>query len=104
MNEIVRLVRVLVLLFFLTVALLSVTLTLKYNPAFFEKKFSEKQDAPAQNLWRAPDLTSLEKNKEGELIQYGRELIARTAHYLGPQGSVMQVSNGMNCQNCHLEA
>ncbi|MDX5480898.1 MAG: c-type cytochrome, partial [Hymenobacteraceae bacterium] len=35
---------------------------------------------------------------------YGRELIAHTARYLGPKGSVLHVSNGMNCQNCHLDA
>ncbi|MDW8272970.1 MAG: c-type cytochrome [Chitinophagales bacterium] len=37
-------------------------------------------------------------------VLYGRELIAHTAKYLGPKGSVMNISNGMNCQNCHLEA
>jgi thiosulfate dehydrogenase len=37
-------------------------------------------------------------------LRYGRELIVQTAAYLGPQGSVMQASNGMNCQNCHLDA
>jgi thiosulfate dehydrogenase len=32
------------------------------------------------------------------------ELIAHTSKYLGPRGLVMQISNGMNCQNCHLQA
>lgn len=40
----------------------------------------------------------------GKLIWYGRDLIANTSKYLGPRGSVMQISNGMNCQNCHLDA
>src|SRR5690606_10965806 len=40
----------------------------------------------------------------GEDIRYGREMIAHTAEYLGPKGKVMPVSNGMNCQNCHLDA
>ncbi len=44
------------------------------------------------------------QSKEGPLIQYGYELVAHTAKYLGPKGSVMQITNGMNCQNCHLEA
>jgi len=43
-------------------------------------------------------------NKNGELIQYGYELIAHTALYLGPKGTVQHTTNGMNCQNCHLEA
>lgn len=37
-------------------------------------------------------------------VQYGRDLIAHTARYLGPRGTVHQATNGMNCQNCHLEA
>ena len=43
-------------------------------------------------------------NKNGALIQYGYELIAHTSLYLGPKGSVQHTTNGMNCQNCHLEA
>jgi thiosulfate dehydrogenase len=27
-----------------------------------------------------------------------------TAKYLGPNGSVKKISNGMNCSNCHLDA
>lgn len=37
-------------------------------------------------------------------INYGKALIANTAFYLGPKGKVAQQTNGMNCQNCHLEA
>ena len=39
----------------------------------------------------------------GKLIWYGHELIANTSYYLGPKGVVAQMSNGMNCQNCHLD-
>ncbi|QNA46861.1 c-type cytochrome [Lacibacter sediminis] len=42
--------------------------------------------------------------EDGKLIWYGHELIANTSKYLGPKGSVLQISNGMNCQNCHLDA
>ncbi|HEX4877213.1 MAG TPA: hypothetical protein VFV31_11125, partial [Chitinophagaceae bacterium] len=35
--------------------------------------------------------------EDGKLIYYGYELIAHTSKYLGPNGSVMQISNGMNC-------
>lgn len=55
-------------------------------------------------LWQAPDTAMIPRNKEGDLIRYGRDLIARTSKYLGPQGTVMNISNGMNCQNCHLDA
>lgn len=54
--------------------------------------------------WIAPDINRLPDNAEGELIRYGRNLIAETAWFLGPQGKVARISNGMNCQNCHLEA
>ncbi len=55
-------------------------------------------------LWRAPDSTSIPAGLEGEKIRYGKELIAHTAKYLGPNGTVLAMSNGMNCQNCHLRA
>lgn len=45
---------------------------------------------------------ALEPNAAG--IRYGKELIANTAEYLGPNGKVRAMSNGMNCQNCRLQA
>ncbi|HVU57366.1 MAG TPA: c-type cytochrome [Puia sp.] len=54
------------------------------------------------NLWHPPD--AIPPSPEGELIRYGRELIVNTSLYLGPKGSVAAISNGMNCQNCHLDA
>lgn len=53
--------------------------------------------------WVAPDTNALPNSSEGELIRYGRELVRYTAKYLGPEGSVAPMANGMNCQNCHLE-
>lgn len=37
-------------------------------------------------------------------VAYGRELIAHTSRYLGPSGIVQATTNGLNCQNCHLDA
>ncbi|MCB0782515.1 MAG: hypothetical protein KDC03_23750, partial [Flavobacteriales bacterium] len=57
-------------------------------------------------LWSGADtarLLHLEDELEAR-IRYGRELIARTSAYLGPNGSVAQLTNGLNCQNCHLDA
>ncbi len=54
--------------------------------------------------WTPPDTTDLPHTAGGDLILYGRELIAHTAVYLGPAGKVAHISNGMNCQNCHLDA
>lgn len=54
--------------------------------------------------WVKPDISSLGNSESDKQIKYGHELIANTASYLGPQGSVKHISNGMNCQNCHLDA
>lgn len=55
-------------------------------------------------LWRAPDTASLPHNEEGDIIRYGRDLIANTSYYFGPHGRIAPISNGMNCQNCHIDA
>jgi thiosulfate dehydrogenase len=55
-------------------------------------------------LWQPPDTSLIPKTPGGDLIRYGRRLIANTSRYLGPKGIVAAISNGMNCQNCHLEA
>ena len=59
-----------------------------------------------KGVWEAPSLFTdqLTKGEERALIIYGEDLIANTAKYLGPKGIVAQQSNGMNCQNCHLDA
>jgi thiosulfate dehydrogenase len=65
-----------------------------------------KQASPQDKsmVWKGPDSSAIPTGKAGNMIRYGRELIAHTAQYLGPKGSVAQISNGMNCQNCHLDA
>ena len=40
---------------------------------------------------------------EDTLVQLGRALIENTSYYLGPKGTIAAISNGMNCQNCHLD-
>jgi thiosulfate dehydrogenase len=54
--------------------------------------------------WIAPDTTGLRANDQGRQILYGRSLIVNTAFYFGPQGTLAHLGNGMNCQNCHLDA
>ena len=55
-------------------------------------------------IWDVPDINGLPRTPEAGLIRYGRELIVNTSVYLGPKGRIASMSNGMNCQNCHLEA
>ncbi|MCC5938673.1 MAG: c-type cytochrome [Lunatimonas sp.] len=59
---------------------------------------------PNEGLWRAPDWATLENEPNASLIAYGRELIVNTSEHLGPNGKVLKISNGMDCQNCHLDA
>ncbi|MFN5170281.1 MAG: c-type cytochrome [Cyclobacteriaceae bacterium] len=61
-------------------------------------------DHPIVRYWQPPDINSLPVDSLGAQIRYGRELVAHTARYLGPSGSVSTSTNGMNCQNCHLKA
>ena len=68
---------------------------------------TENTTTPLQTspkMWTAPDTSTIPFTSEGKLIRYGRELIVHTAKYLGPNGNVKSISNGMNCQNCHLNA
>lgn len=60
----------------------------------------------ADSNWIAPSLFVDQElqGDERQLVMYGQDLIAHTARYLGPNGSVNAISNGMNCQNCHLQA
>lgn len=55
-------------------------------------------------VWRGPSDAQMPKGEEAELIHYGKELVQNTAFYLGPKGKISAITNGMNCQNCHLEA
>ncbi|MEP6846434.1 MAG: c-type cytochrome [Panacibacter sp.] len=64
----------------------------------------KKDSLSLKTEWQAPDTNSIAKTEEGNLIHYGKNLIANTATYLGPKGTVAHISNGMNCQNCHIDA
>ena len=55
-------------------------------------------------VWRPADINLITDATLKQEVEYGKDLIAHTAKYLGPNGSVKQISNGMNCNNCHLDA
>ncbi|HKO81193.1 MAG TPA: c-type cytochrome [Chitinophagaceae bacterium] len=58
------------------------------------------------STWIPPSLF-VDNQLEGEdrkMVIYGEDIIANTARYFGPHGSVAPITNGMNCQNCHLNA
>ncbi|MEY3342446.1 MAG: hypothetical protein RL090_130, partial [Bacteroidota bacterium] len=80
---------------------------------FFEKEpavsetisANEKPIAAKDTFWHAPDIASLDGNPAKEQILLGKDLIANTSKYFGPKGIVKaNATNGLNCQNCHLDA
>lgn len=56
------------------------------------------------DLFPPPDTSQIQREPNAELIRYGRELITNTRKYLGSDGTVMHISNRLNCQSCHLES
>ena len=66
------------------------------------KNIASKNDTLA--YWQAPDINNILIAETKQQIAYGKELIVHTAKYFGPFGSVLKISNGLNCQNCHLQA
>jgi thiosulfate dehydrogenase len=57
----------------------------------------------APDYWVPPSEAEMGGDKDHLL--YGKDLIVNTAKYFGPKGIVKAgMTNGMNCQNCHLEA
>ncbi len=89
----------------LVLLLFGAVLVLLLNPLLpSELPIAAEQKPKREELWIAPDTSLIPKTVDGNLIRYGRRLITQTSQYLGPKGKVKAISNGMNCQNCHLEA
>ena len=86
-----------------TLAVVIIAMAIVYKLFSDNKKLNVPQINNGNN-WQPPDTNDLPKTEAANLIRYGRALITNTAAYLGPKGSVAHISNGMNCQNCHLEA
>lgn len=79
-------------------------LIFKLTHFFLKTPDRESKDSLRVASWYAPDTLTIPPGGQGNLIRYGRKLIANTSHYLGPKGIIVSISNAMNCQNCHLEA
>lgn len=70
-----------------------------------KKSYNEITSSSAKSSgWIAPDTNKIPSTPNGDLIKYGRSLITNTSYYFGPGGTLQKSSNGLNCQNCHLEA
>lgn len=55
-------------------------------------------------FWKPAAINLIKDATLKQEIEYGKDLIVHTAKYLGPNGSVKKITNGMNCNNCHLDA
>lgn len=64
----------------------------------------EVQSVPVSAFWQPADVFAIANKHKSDQVLYGRDLIVHTAYYLGPKGRLAQQTNGLNCQNCHLEA
>ena len=71
-----------------------------------QNSFGNEKDKPLDRPVKSlvPDINDLSDSKNDDLIKYGRELITYTSRYFGPHGSVAAITNGLNCENCHMEA
>lgn len=116
-EQLIAIIRKLLLAVIILLFALVLTPIIFYNRQRIEKIFSgEPKPTPAPAIaletkkdaepayWKAPDVKSLPEGELKSKVLYGKELIVHTAKYLGPNGSVMKITNGMNCQNCHLDA
>ena len=91
---------------FLLLVFIVVALVVVQELITWEKEKTPLVMSVADSTWQAPSLYTDQvlSGEERKMVIYGEDLLSHTAKYLGPQGSVLQISNGMNCQNCHLDA
>jgi thiosulfate dehydrogenase len=72
-----------------------------------DKKYAEYVSTEQHDsAWLAPSLYSDNETtgEQRKMVMYGQDLIAHTSKYFGPNGTISPTTNGMNCQNCHLDA
>ncbi len=64
-----------------------------------------EDDAKDKYLSNAPwyGWNKYEIKPEDSLVRLGHDLIENTSYYFGPKGKIAAISNGMNCQNCHID-
>lgn len=104
-DHFIRVIRFALFTCVITILLLIGVVLLLTHPDVLKKEIAQKiKSDSGQDIWLAPDSATIPNDEAGKQIRYGKELIAHTARFIGPRGSVLQISNGMNCQNCHLNA
>lgn len=87
----------------------SISFWFENNDAELNKIYAEIEKKTAlqremAKFWKPVDINLITDETLKKEVVYGKDLIAHTAKYLGPNGSVKKITNGMNCNNCHLDA
>ena len=105
-----KLFRLVLILVFIIIIMPFIFLNLNSISALFKSKEIKietyKEDKNTQTsssfYWVPRDMEYITNEKKLDEVFYGLDLIEHTAKYLGPKGKVKSISNGLNCQNCHL--
>lgn len=76
------------------------------NAATADTLAPETESTKVENSkwWSPLAIESITNPEQRKIVEYGKNIIAHTAAYFGPKGSISQSTNGLNCQNCHLSA
>lgn len=103
-NRVLNSLRILLVLVVALVPLTAFYLFVSMNwPKEKEKPQTEGVYVPKIKLAAAPSENRMNRAENKALVKYGEELIRNTAHYIGFKGTKKQITNGLNCQNCHLD-
>jgi thiosulfate dehydrogenase len=65
-----------------------------------KEKMNSNPTVNEEYPWRGWNMYQLKP--EDSLARLGFDLVRNTAYYFGPHGKIAAISNGMNCQNCHV--
>lgn len=112
-REIIRIERLTLLVRYISVLLvliivsIFVILYLLHQPAVKQQceQVVKAEQTTSSLFWIAPDTATITNDSIREWILLGRAIITNTSAYFGATGTVRkQATNGMNCQNCHLDA
>ena len=82
------------------VLLFSVIISYSCNTGEKENATADTNYFDTTHVWRGWNQYQIPESDS--MARYGYQLISKTAYYLGPNGIVARITNGMNCQNCHL--
>lgn len=107
-NKLIKLVGSLLVMVALALFVFIFTLVSNFtskNPVQSKKQDKTPNTTENDKFWKPLNISDIQDKAETEKISYGKELIMHTSLYFGPKGSVIpNLTNGMNCQNCHLDA